>query len=1007
MRIYILFLLSLMASANTSAMSPPPPEPSPEPVIPRVDPIPGTPSLFVELSKTDITLNWSTTQDAEYYPVYAYLGGQWQHIEDNEGTQASYNYQQRGWNLNELQLKILACKAKPWWLWLAWWEHDRCSDWSVAQTVSNTLNPQLIFTHDDHTIDSELKYYLIWELQEVYDNPTLSIYYDDNESGYDGTLIIDNVNANDLRHDLNTSTLPAGNYYIYAVLTSHGKRYTSYAPYVISIENNQVETAPAVIEVTEQQQQQITQIMHNGNQGSMQIAASAVPSTWQQNSIIVIPPGQGLESGFSMKIEEVTINNNQATVTYTQPTFDEVMGKVSIKIDTPLKPTMNDVVVNTTNKPSVKTAPQQHSKPAAKQLINFVTPDIQRPSVGGTTNNNWFPDPPSVTAGWDSGGNISLQLNELMVYRNGDNSLKLSGGVTLGEPSIKYEFDYDSFNPNALHTSLELNYQLKQALNIDAALEEIELSAVEIANRAKQQNKYLCGNSIEMGSGSVEISGAAWEPTDVCLAKLSIGIGKVALTKETGETVLTPLALEIYLIMGADMQISALGAIDMSKDSQNSMKMVLSPRDDDYQLNATASNKNWVTSADFRGSGQAQIYTGVAPAIYTLGIYPVVMRAYSGVDIQSTTRASYPFTDRCVRATGDLMHGLTASLGLNIGVDFDLFGWSPTEGIAANYSKALDSPFGNKQLFKHITKDCWPQINITSPAFLQYADNSFLITWTAEAGNPAKIKLYYFPEGMDAYRILITADLDPTDTSYLWDTSAVPEGLYYIYAIIEDADSANRRNSSRSDGRIYVSLRENIGRYTRLDANGNLYTGNGDFNSEPWACVRDNHTGLMWEVKTKDGSIHDMRTYYNWGGIGAEAWDPYSDEEGYFDDWVYEYFRHDGDTFSESHPMHNAYFDDWNVLVNGSNRESLCGSSSWRIPTADELDTLSIRKPRKSWDSTVDPVNTPIRWHATYWASAPSRYNSIVAECWHYIHRTHHICIRHESEGVVLVSGGN
>ena len=1008
----ILFLFAVMAVANALAMSPPPPEPSPEPVIPQVDPIPGTPSLSVDLSKTGITLSWNATPDAEYYPVYVYTGGQWHHIEDNRSTQVSYNHKRLDWSLNELKVKTLACKLKPWWLFWAWWEHNRCSNWSNTETALDSLNPKLRFTHDNHNIDSELKYYLIWELQQVYDNAKLAIYYDSDNNGYDGILLIDNLNANALRHDLNTSAMPAGDYYVYAVMTSHGRHYTSYSPHVVRVENNQVETITAVIEVTEQQQQQITQIIHNGNQGgSIQIAASAVPPTWQPDSIIVIPPSTRLKSGLSMKVKEVTTNNNQATVTYAQPTFDEVMGKVSIRIDTPLKPNMNDLVVTTATKSSPKAkkaSPQQSPKPVApSQLINFVTPDMQHPAGAGSgTNSSWFPDAPSVRAGWDSDGNIALQLNELMVYRSGENSLKLSGGLMLGEPSIKYEFDYDSFNPNELHTSLELNYRLKQALTINATLDRSGLSASEIANKAKQQNKYLCGNSLGVGSGSVEISGATWPQTDVCLTKLSIGLGKIALKKKAGGTVLTPLALEIYLIMGADLHISALGAIDMSKDSQNNIKMVLSPRDNDYQLNATASNNNWLSTAEAQADGQAQIYTGVAPAIYTLGIYPVVMRAYTGVDINARTWADYPYTHKCVRITGDLLHGLTASLGLNISMDFDLFGWTPAEGVSANYSKALANPFGNIQLFKQKTGNCLPRIDITAPAFNTTIENSYLITWTAKASHPAKISLYYDTAKWrsDSTRTLITNNLiQGTDTSYLWDISTVPEGDYYILAKIDDG--VNRPAFAYSDGIVIVPNSENIGRYTRLDANGNLYTGNGDYNSNPWACVRDNHTGLIWEVKTNDRGIHGRRGF-RWGGKTAEAWNPRFDSRDYDDYFAREYFESMyGEVYNESHYAYNAYYEDWDILVDDSNNKSLCGSSAWRLPTMNELRSLSIRP--HSIHSSFDFNYFPHMNTDCVWSSSPAWWDSISAMCWDFYYQDELNPFRLEETGVVLVSGGN
>ena len=988
--------------------------------------------------------SWNATQDAEYYPVYAYTGGQWQHVEDISGTAATYDYEQRGWDMSELQLKILACKAKPWWVYVAVWEwgdNKRCSDWSNTQTVSDTLNPQFNFTHDDHNIDSELKYYLIWELQEVYDNPTLSIYYDDNQSGYDGTLLIDNVNANDLRHDLNTSTLPAGDYYLYAVMLSHGKRYASYAPHVVTVENNQVETASEVIEVTEPQQQQITQIMHNGNQGgSMQIAPSAVPPTWQQDSIIVIPPSPRLENGLAMKIKEVNTNNNQTTITYAQPTFDEVMDKVSIKIDTPLKPNINSIIATNaatlSSQAQVLSLQQLAQSAAAKGVINFITPDMQYP-VGNSNSNNdgWFPDTPAdtpaVTAGWDN-GNIALQLNNLIVYRNGDSSLKLSGGVVLSEPRVKYEFDYDGFNPSGLHTSLELNYQLKQELNIDAAL-EIELSASEIANRAKQQNKYVCGNTLGTGSGSIDISGAAWPQTDTCLAKLTIGLGKIALEKGGSDTALTPLALEIYLIMGADLQISAKGSIGMSKDSQNSMKMVLSPRDSDYQLAATSSNNDWQTTIDAHANGQAQVYTGVAPAIYTLGIHPIVMRAYTGVAMDATAEASYPFDTGCASVKGDLIHGLTASLGLNVVVDFSLFGWSPTEGISANYAKALLNPFGTKELFDHHEGNCPPTIAITSPATDTSADSSYTITWTAEDdNNQASISLYYDTDNNGNDGTLITDNLiQGTNTSYLWDTSELPEGDYYVYAKIDDGTNSavyaygsgkitlshasppsssllvklndtgiawggNYRSGNNStctgetitqqdcrhgrDARAAAGTLTKVGGgaagfdFTKLDINGNALSAS----ATNHRCVRDNHTGLIWEVKTNDGGIHDRDNRYRWGGKTA---------------LVTQQARDDG---------WGRFYNDWDTLVDGSNSESLCGFNDWRVPTLKELMTIShkgVHNP--SIDSNYFP-NTRSRG---YWSSSPYAYSSYSAWIVHFYYG-YDGSLRSDYSFVRLVRGG-
>lgn len=48
--------------------------------------------------------------------------------------------------------------------------------------------------------------------------------------------------------------------------------------------------------------------------------------------------------------------------------------------------------------------------------------------------------------------------------------------------------------------------------------------------------------------------------------------------------------------------------------------------------------------------------------------------------------------------------------------------------------------------------------------------------------------------------------------------------------------------------------------YTKLDANGNEL----DDTATEWVMVRDNVTGLIWEVKTDDGSIHDKDNQYTW-----------------------------------------------------------------------------------------------------------------------------------------------
>jgi hypothetical protein len=48
--------------------------------------------------------------------------------------------------------------------------------------------------------------------------------------------------------------------------------------------------------------------------------------------------------------------------------------------------------------------------------------------------------------------------------------------------------------------------------------------------------------------------------------------------------------------------------------------------------------------------------------------------------------------------------------------------------------------------------------------------------------------------------------------------------------------------------------------FTKLDANGSDLPAS----ATDWSCVRDNVTGLIWEVKTDDGGLRDQDWKYTW-----------------------------------------------------------------------------------------------------------------------------------------------
>jgi len=128
--------------------------------------------------------------------------------------------------------------------------------------------------------------------------------------------------------------------------------------------------------------------------------------------------------------------------------------------------------------------------------------------------------------------------------------------------------------------------------------------------------------------------------------------------------------------------------------------------------------------------------------------------------------------------------------------------------------------------------------------------------------------------------------------------------------------------------------------FTKLDSSGNTLPAS----ASSWSCVKDNHTGLIWEVKTTDGGIHDKNNTYKWGGLTAQGRD-HANKEG-------------------------IYYDDWNTLVSGSNTNSFCGfSNGWRVPNRHELRSivhLGVSNP------AIDTDYFPNGAAFTVWASSPN-----------------------------------
>lgn len=144
--------------------------------------------------------------------------------------------------------------------------------------------------------------------------------------------------------------------------------------------------------------------------------------------------------------------------------------------------------------------------------------------------------------------------------------------------------------------------------------------------------------------------------------------------------------------------------------------------------------------------------------------------------------------------------------------------------------------------------------------------------------------------------------------------------------------------------------------FTKLDANGNDLPAS----ASDWSCVKDNVTGLIWEVKTNDGGLRDKDNTYTWYNSDANTNGGYA---GYSN----------GGSCPDSGNC------DTEKYVASVNAAGLCGANDWRMPSKEQLRSIVNY-------ATINPAididyfpHTQSDW---YWAASPYAYGSYYAWSW-------------------------
>jgi len=139
--------------------------------------------------------------------------------------------------------------------------------------------------------------------------------------------------------------------------------------------------------------------------------------------------------------------------------------------------------------------------------------------------------------------------------------------------------------------------------------------------------------------------------------------------------------------------------------------------------------------------------------------------------------------------------------------------------------------------------------------------------------------------------------------------------------------------------------------FTKLDSSGNPLPAD----AASWDCVRDNVTGLIWEIKTDDGGLRDKDWYYTWYNSDPATNGGDAGSLG---------FNTCGGTLPSSQCNTQAYV----AAVNALNPK-LCGFSDWRMPTVEELRTIVDYS--RPYPAIVDTAYFPQTLPYYYWSASP------------------------------------
>ncbi len=360
-----------------------------------------------------------------------------------------------------------------------------------------------------------------------------------------------------------------------------------------------------------------------------------------------------------------------------------------------------------------------------------------------------------------------------------------------------------------------------------------------------------------------------------------------------------------FVVLSSDVTLYGSGSLDEDREPLTYLWAFITRPPGSMTTLTNATTVNPTFTADVAGTYEIRLTVSDTKASHTNTVL-------------ITTLNTVPIADA----------GNSAKVLYNSSVTLDGGGSSDTDGNVLSYAwKFLSDPTGNTILNDSTT---------INPSFAADALGTYLIELIVNDGyvnsSPATVEI-------------VVARLS---------TSSVPDtGQNQYYNAVGDIINPPLEGEAYygQDG-TYVYYKSPS--YTKLDSIGNELP----LASTEWVMVKDNVTGLIWEVKTDDGSVHDRDNVYTW-------YDSDSDTNG-------------GNAGTEDDGTHS----NTEVFINSLNSSSFGGyNAGWRLPTMPELqsivnygetgsaidsDYFMYTMPSFYWSSMTFAFNPDYAWHVYF-----------------------------------------